>query len=98
MAVTLTLEDQTVAALTARARAAGLSIEDYLRELVGQPPLPPTPAPVPAAGSVDNLHAALSELLENPGRRDSGKARTSITRSTPADLSAARKSPIVAPS
>ena len=68
MAVTLTLEDQTVAALAARARAAGLSIEDYLRELVGQPPLHPAPAPAPAAGSVEDLHAALSELFAGDTR------------------------------
>ncbi len=34
-------------------------------------------------------------FFEKPGRRDSGTARTSITRSTPAAVSAARKSAIV---
>ena len=42
--------------------------------------------------------ALLSGVFEKPGRRDSGSARTSITRSTPASFSAARNSSIVAPS
>ena len=39
-----------------------------------------------------------SGVLEKPGRRDSGSARTSITRSTPAFCSAARNSGTVVPS
>ena len=39
-----------------------------------------------------------SGVFEKPGRRDSGKARTSITWATPARLSTARKSSWVAPS
>jgi len=61
MAVTLTRDDQTVAALDARARAAGLSIEDYLRELIGQTPLHAAPGPAPTAESVEDLHAILSK-------------------------------------
>jgi len=40
----------------------------------------------------------LTVLLEKPGRRDSGSARMSITRSTPAFFSAAMNSGAVAPS
>ena len=39
-----------------------------------------------------------SDVLEKPGRRDSGKARTSMTRRTPTAVNTARKSGIVAPS
>ena len=68
MAVTLTRDDQTVAALDARARAAGLSIEDYLRELIGQTPLHAAPGPAPTAESVEDLHAALRELFAGDTR------------------------------
>src|SRR5512138_3706541 len=42
--------------------------------------------------------APRSDDLEKPGRRDSGNARTSITRSTPALCNAAMNSGTVAPS
>ena len=45
-----------------------------------------------------SANAPLSGVLENPGRRDSGSARTSITRSTPALRSAAMNSGTVVPS
>ncbi len=42
-----------------------------------------------------SFRLAASEDLEKPGRRDSGNARTSMTRLTPALVSAARKSAMV---
>ena len=48
------------------------------------------------AGFLERGRAAV--IFEKPGRRDSGSARTSITRSTPAFCSAATNSGTVVPS
>ena len=45
-----------------------------------------------------SANALRSGVFENPGRRDKGSARTSITRSTPAPRNADRNSSIVTPS
>ncbi len=46
----------------------------------------------------DLVQCALSGVLEKPGRRERGRARTSIMRCTPAPVSAAINSATVAPS
>jgi hypothetical protein len=63
MAFTLTLDDETLDALAKRARSAGLSIEDYLRTMVGLSPVQSTPRAVSGPGAVEDLNAALDDLF-----------------------------------
>jgi hypothetical protein len=65
MAVTITLEDRTASALAARASAAGLSIEEYLRQLAGE--IPAT-IDTPPPGTAEDFDAALNELFNRDAR------------------------------
>jgi len=63
MAVTITLEDRTAAALASRARDAGLSLEEYLRKVAGEAPGTVAAPPTSGPGTVEDFDAALDELL-----------------------------------
>lgn len=68
VAISLTLDDQTFAALDAKATAAGLSIENYLRRFIGLPLLELAAQTPPAPGTVEDLDAALNELFTSDTR------------------------------